>query len=317
MTVLHQSRSRKASALKNQKNSSLLIPEVDAASLSEVYRDALDTHCLLVVTDKHGTILDVNDAFCQLSQYLRGELVGCDHSLLNSGYHHRSFFADLWQTISSGKVWSGNIRNRAKDGSFYWVRTSVVPCADHSGHVLQYVAVSTDITQHVLLEEKTQRLTEQVRKLSGELEAGKEILNRKEIALNELLTHIEDDKSRLKKNIAANIESIIFPLLESMKHSGNSLDRKSLDLMMQSLQEIAEPFLKGNIRMKAHLTPKELQICNMVRHGLSVKEIAEILHLSPRTVDKHRENIRRKLNIRSKKINLAGFLLSGVTDSVQ
>ena len=274
------------------------------------YREALDVHSIIAITNRQGRILYANDAFCRISGYSRGELVGKDHSVVNSGYHEAKFFAQMWKTISVGSIWTGDIKNRAKDGNCYWVQTSIVPIRDQKGDISQYLAIRTDITEKVELQEKLAAANSRLMKISEELKAEKSSLNSKNIALNELISHIEEDKSRIKKTIVANIESIIFPLLETMKNSANSLDKKYIDLVYSSLEDISEPFLKSSVRLTSHLTPKELQICNMIKNGLSVKEIAHMLHLSPRTIDKHRENIRRKLEIKSKKINLASYLLN-------
>lgn len=204
---------------------------------------ALDQAAIVAATDQRGIITYVNDKFCEVSGYDREELVGKTHRLINSGYHAKEFFVDLWETISSGKVWRGEVCNQNKSGQYYWVYTTIVPFLDEKGKPIQYLSIRYEITD---LKRAQQTINEQQEKLVaasrlsaiGEMAAAitHEINNPLSVILGraEMLKSILDEEKLDRKELIALVETIevtgqrIAKIVRSMKTMAHHQEEEEL-----------------------------------------------------------------------------------------
>ena len=170
---------------------------VSASQQLEVYRVALDASAIVAITDRRGRITYVNDRFCEVAKYDRSEILGRDHRILNSGYHSKEFFKNLWRTIGRGQIWRGDIRNRAKDGSFYWVSTTIVPVPDENGRPQEFIAIRSEITERKLAEASLERTVRELAIAREQDRQHVEELERAMKQLEEANRHIRDEHQKL------------------------------------------------------------------------------------------------------------------------
>jgi PAS domain S-box-containing protein len=127
------------------------------------FKEALDKSANVLITDTEGSIIYVNDDFCKASKFTREELLGQNPRIVNSYYHDKEFFKDMWNTLTQGKTWKGDIKNRAKDGTFYWSKATISPLLGDDGKPEQFIAILTDITNQKILEEKLSEALKEVK----------------------------------------------------------------------------------------------------------------------------------------------------------
>lgn len=177
---------------------------------------ALDESSIVAITDSRGTITYVNEQFSQISKYPKEELLGQDHRILNSEYHPNSFFKEMWKTIGSGKVWKGEIRNRAKDGTFYWVDTTIVPFMNDKGKPYQYLAIRYEITERKRVEQELQKM------------------------MTTIIDVQEEERKRLSRNLHDGIGQNLYSHLITINRLLSEMDHPLLEQMQNEATQLIE-----------------------------------------------------------------------------
>jgi PAS domain S-box-containing protein len=234
----------------------------------DLQKFALDQHAIVAITDSRGRISYVNDKFCDISKYSAEELLGQDHRIINSGYHPKEFFQDLWATIRRGDVWKGEIRNRDKMGEIYWVNTTIVPFKDSQGTATQFVAIREDITALKKAEEETKRLISELSDKNAELERFTYTVSHD---LKSPLITVKGFLGMLEKDLEAGDS-------DRLKSDMDSITRAA-DKMHQLLNEVLELSRIGRV---ANPT-EDIDLTDMAQ---------EVVQLLSGTIEKHQAHVR-------------------------
>lgn len=208
-------------------------------------KSAIDEAAIVAITDKSGVITYANKKFCDISQYSVDELIGKTHQIINSNSHPKEFFIEMWKTISSGKIWEGEIRNRAKDGSHYWVHTTIVPFMDKDGKPEKYVAVRYEITERKIFEEQLKIYSKKLEVSNRELQDFASVAAHD---LQEPLRKIQSFSDRLRSRAKDKLAVDDFDYLERIQTSANRMQTLINDLLSFSrVTTKAQPFQKVDL----------------------------------------------------------------------
>jgi len=213
-------------------------------------RSALDESTIVTITDQKGVITFVNDKFCSISKYSKEELIGQYHYVNNPEYQLNKFIKNIWTTIANGKVWKGDIKNRAKDGSYYWVDSTIVPFLDDKGKPYQYIAISSDITQQKLAKENLDYALTNLEKKNKELDQFAYIISHDLKAplraINNLSEWIVEDMPEMPEAVNANfgllrgrilrMENLINGVLDYSRIGRTKIEKETTDLTKMLIQ---------------------------------------------------------------------------------
>lgn len=242
-------------------------------------KSAIDEAAIVAITDKQGLITYVNKKFCDISQYSREELIGKTHQIINSHYHPKEFFVEMWNTISQGTVWEGEVRNRAKDGSLYWVNTTIVPFLDADGKPEQYVAVRYEIT-------KSKQFEEQLKIYAKKLEvSNKELQDFASVAAHDLqepLRKIQSFSDRLVTKAKEQLTAETFDYVDRIQNSAHRMQVLIDDLLTYSrVTTKNSPFSVINLNdIVAHVV-SDLEVRIEQSHGKVVWQNLPSLEADP------------------------------------
>jgi len=254
----------------------------------------------ITVTDADGVIVDCNQATLDNLGYAsKQELIGKSPFETIAKKDHKRAAENLRKVSEIGSVHNVEYEIVRKDGSHFPASLSASVIKDASGEMRGFVAIAQDITQRKQAETK-------LKESEALLREQKVALEQKNIALREIIAQIEIEKRKIKEDIAMNASSVILPILD--KFSVDESAQKLVALMRNHIEGLTSSFGGKMQKIGERLTSREMEICNMIKGGLSNKDIAQILNISDQTVEGHRKKIRKKLGLTNRQINLTSYL---------
>jgi PAS domain S-box-containing protein len=280
------------------------IAEIELHASEEKYRLLIETmNDGLAVQDENGLLTYVNDKFCEMIGYSKDELINRPVNIFLDKDNQGTFKEQMIKRRKGESrpyeiVWTN------KNGSKIPTIISPQSLFDGMGHFQGSFAVITDINE-------LKRIEQELREREKELKIKTRNLEETNTALRVLLKSRDEDKIELEEKVLLNVKELVAPFLEKLKKSGMDEKQKAYaDILESNLNDITSPFSQNISSTFYHLTPSEIQVANLIKLGRTSKDIAELLNVSHRTIEAHRENIREKIGLKNKKTNLRTHLLS-------
>lgn len=241
---------------------SALVDRDEAVSGLAEYVEGVEKAAIVSVTDRRGRIIHANDAFCQISGYSREELIGANHRVVNSQTHSKAFFVEMWQSLAAGRIWNGDICNRAKNGDFYWVQTTIVPIRSSDGEPAQFVSIRFDVTDRIASRAAVEEKAEALEQIGVELTDKVHELESKELELQ---------RSTALSDRMAIEEACITSLLELAFQESDIEDYFAAyaDMLLRKI-----PWLKGQVKVGLYMSDAEQQPDRMLLQASAVSGFA-------------------------------------------
>jgi PAS domain S-box-containing protein len=270
------------------------------------------THDWVWMCDLESRITFSNNAVKEILGYEIHEILGTSAVDLIHKEDRKSIQKWFQKAKKQKRGWKGSvIRWQHKDKSIRFLETIAEPILDDKDNLIGYLGIDRDVTVRKLSEMALKKAHDELQEKTKRLEIQKNSLEELNTAMKVLLKKREEDKTEIESNVLTNVKELIEPYFEKIEKTKlDDQQRALLSIMESNINEIVSPFTRKMSMKYLNLTPTEIRIANLIRHGGTTKKIAEILHISPKTVETHRKNIRRKIGIDHKRANLRSHLLS-------
>lgn len=266
--------------------------------------------CSILIADNRQPdypLIYVNKAFERTTGYALLEAVGRNCRFLQGTDRNQPGIPIIRQALRRGRPCRVLLRNYRKDGTCFWNELNIAPVVNKRHRVTHFIGVQNDVTARVAAENELDRYRTL---LEGLVRQRTHKLEQKNTALKEVLGQIEDERKSIKRQISININDFIFPMLRRLRHKIDRSGLQCLKALQTNLEHIDTAFGLKLTKMPHKLSPREIEICNLIQKGLQTKDIADLFNVAISTVENQRSSIRRKLRLKNKGANLTTYLQS-------
>jgi PAS domain S-box-containing protein len=264
--------------------------------------------CAIVIADARKPdfpLIYVSRAFQTITGFSPADSLGKNCRFLQGNDHSQPELRIIRKALKDRRPCTVVLANYRKDGTRFWNELRLAPVFDGGDRLTHYIGIQTDVTAQREAEIKLKSYQKDLERLVRE---RTDELDRKNSALKEVLSQLELEKRSIQNNILANVDRLILPLMKKIGRSAGRESQKALNALETNLRDLTSPFGERLSRPLHRLSPREIEICNLIKSGLGTKEIAQLLKSSTATIENQRNSIRKKLRISRNPVNLASYL---------